>query len=142
MHTSDYISFICDVNVSSGWEYQWYKDGSDLKTNERVYKIPSAKTSHSGSYQCQVKRGKKTVFKSDKSRAVNLKIAGEFYSLVFTHCVLKQVISQLWLFVAERPKASIILLTGWSEVFSTDSLLLKCEVIENLNMSYTWNFTW
>ncbi|XP_047216558.1 hemicentin-1-like isoform X1 [Girardinichthys multiradiatus] len=113
MHTSDYISFTCHVNVSSGWNYVWYKDKNPIDTSGIVHNISSAKTSQSGSYQCQVKRGAKTMFWSENSQAVKLTIA-------------------------ERPKAGITLLTGWSEVFSTDSLVLQCDVDE----SNKWNYTW
>ncbi|MEQ2246816.1 hypothetical protein ILYODFUR_003118 [Ilyodon furcidens] len=113
MHTSDYISFTCHVNVSYGWKYVWYKDKNPIDTSGIVHNISSAKTSQSGSYQCQVKRGAKTTFWSEKSQAVKLTIA-------------------------ERPKAGITLLTGWSEVFSTDSLVLQCDVDESNNWNYTW----
>ncbi|MEQ2287244.1 hypothetical protein AMECASPLE_010418 [Ameca splendens] len=113
MHTSDYISFTCHVNVSTGWKYVWYKDKNPIDTSGIVHNISSAKTSQSGSYQCQVKRGAKTTFWSEKSPAVKLTIA-------------------------ERPKAGITLLTGWSEVFSTDSLVLQCDVDESNNWNYTW----
>lgn len=42
-------------------------------------------------------------------------------------------------FVPERPKANIVLLTTWSEVFSTDSLKLECDV---MGSSDSWNYTW
>lgn len=50
------------------------------------------------------------------------------------------VIHFLAAFLTERPKASIVLLTGWSDVFSTDSLILLCEVKESTHnwTSYTW----
>ncbi|XP_070825108.1 cell adhesion molecule CEACAM5 [Chaetodon trifascialis] len=114
MHTEDFISFYCHINVSSGWEYLWYKDDSLLTESGKNYNISSALTRNSGSYKCQTKRGTHTVFHSDQSQAVRLNIQ-------------------------ERPKAAIILLTGWSEVFSTDSLVLKCGVQESQD---TWNYTW
>lgn len=39
----------------------------------------------------------------------------------------------------ERPQADVSLLTGWSEVFSTDNLVLKCVVKES---EEAWNYTW
>lgn len=38
----------------------------------------------------------------------------------------------------ERPMADVSLLTGWSEVFSTDSLVLQCDV----ELHDEWNYTW
>lgn len=46
-------------------------------------------------------------------------------------------------YFAERPLAEIVLLTGWSEVFHTDSLVLSCEVTAELAEEGTrWNYTW
>lgn len=39
----------------------------------------------------------------------------------------------------ERPAVDIILLTGWSEVFSTDSLMLKCQVKDSGD---EWKYKW
>ncbi|XP_069543563.1 hemicentin-2 [Brachyistius frenatus] len=114
MHTGDSVSFSCHINVSSGWEYLWYKDGSPLDPFGNNYNISSVVTTHTGSYECQAKRGTDTIWHSEKSQAVRLD-------------------------VEERPQASIILLTGWSEVFSTDSLVLRCEVMKSSEM---WNYTW
>ncbi|XP_051280945.1 titin [Dicentrarchus labrax] len=112
MHTGDSASFSCHINVSSGWEYLWYKDGSQLTESQNNHTIPSVLTTHTGSYKCKTKRGD---FQSDPSQTISLDIK-------------------------ERPKADIILLTGWSEVFSTDSLVLKCGVEEN--QENMWNYTW
>ncbi|XP_070695542.1 basement membrane-specific heparan sulfate proteoglycan core protein [Pempheris klunzingeri] len=114
MHTGDSVSFSCHINVSSGWEYLWYKDGSLLHTFGKNHTITPVKTANTGSYTCQAKRGSNTVFQSDPSQAVRLDIK-------------------------ERPKAEIGLLTGWSEVFSTDSLVLRCVVQQSQD---TWNYTW
>uniref|UniRef100_A0A3B3YUG6 Ig-like domain-containing protein n=1 Tax=Poecilia mexicana TaxID=48701 RepID=A0A3B3YUG6_9TELE len=113
MHTGDRISFTCHVNVSSGWKYVWYKDSNPLKSSEDFHQIASAKTSDSGSYKCRVERQTPTTFSSE-SGDVELKID-------------------------ERPKANIVLLTSWSEVFSTDSLTLQCDV---MGSSDSWNYTW
>ncbi|KAK5923718.1 hypothetical protein CgunFtcFv8_000663 [Champsocephalus gunnari] len=111
MHTGDAVTFSCHVNVSSGWEYLWHKDNRPL--SEYNHTISSVVTTNT-SYQCQVKRGTNTAFLSDRSQAVGLE-------------------------VKERPKANIILLTGWSEVFSTDSLVLQCEMPKSQDL---WNYTW
>ncbi|XP_032376618.1 sialoadhesin [Etheostoma spectabile] len=114
MHTGDSVSFSCHINVSSGWEYLWYKDSNPLAVSGNNHTISSVVRTNTGSYQCKVKRGRDTVFFSDQSQAVRLDIE-------------------------ERPLAEIILVTGWSEVFSTDSLVLKCRVQESQD---TWNYTW
>ncbi|XP_070766286.1 uncharacterized protein [Enoplosus armatus] len=114
MYTGDSVSFSCHINVSSGWEYLWYKDDSPRPIFGKNHSITSVASSDTGSYNCQAKRGRTAVFHSDKSQAVSL-------------------------YIKERPKADIILLTGWSEVFSTDSLVLRCGVQDSPDM---WNFTW
>ncbi|XP_076734865.1 cell adhesion molecule CEACAM5 isoform X2 [Maylandia zebra] len=115
MHSEDSVSLNCHVNVSSGWTYLWYKDGSKLDLSGSKYNITSVATKDSGSYKCKVSRGTERVFYSSYSNKIKLN-------------------------VEERPKASIVLLTGWSDVFSTDSLSLKCEVKESTHnwMHYTW----
>uniref|UniRef100_A0A8C5D658 Titin-like n=1 Tax=Gouania willdenowi TaxID=441366 RepID=A0A8C5D658_GOUWI len=114
MHTGDSVSFSCHVNVSSGWQYLWFKD-SEILTSEgnNHTTIGSVVTTSSGSYQCQVKRGTNDAYYSAQSQWMKLD-------------------------VKERPQAAITLLTGWSEVFSTDSLVLDCTVDD----SNEWNYTW
>ncbi|KAK5863617.1 hypothetical protein PBY51_000637 [Eleginops maclovinus] len=114
MYSGDEVTFSCHINVSSGWEYLWHKDGSPLASSGYSRTIHSVRTTESGSYQCQVKRRNITDFLSDRSKAVKL-------------------------VVRERPQPNIILLTGWSEVFSTDSLVLQCGMPESQD---TWNYTW
>ncbi|XP_068180932.1 obscurin-like protein 1 isoform X2 [Antennarius striatus] len=116
MHTGDPVSFSCHINISTGWEYLWYKDDNQLVESGNNYTITSLLTKDSGSYKCQTKRGRSTVFYSDQSQTARLN-------------------------VEERPKADIILMTGWSEAFSTDSLVLSCSVPES-QLSWNWNYTW
>ncbi|XP_018541401.1 titin isoform X1 [Lates calcarifer] len=113
MYTEDSVFFSCHINVSSGWEYLWYKNGAQLSQSGNSHNI-SLQTKDTGSYTCQARRGTDTVFLSDQSQQVVLD-------------------------VKERPQAKIILLTGWSEVFSTDSLVLQCAVQDSQD---TWNYTW
>lgn len=114
MHTGDSISFNCTVSQSSGWQYIWYRNASPLQESGNILNITSAVITDSGAYTCgAVRRG---------TKSYNTEISQP---------------SQLG--IAERPSAGIILLTGWSEVFSTDSLMLKCEVKGSQDQ---WNFTW
>ncbi|XP_035864206.1 carcinoembryonic antigen-related cell adhesion molecule 5-like isoform X4 [Sander lucioperca] len=110
MHTGDSVSFSCHINVSSGWEYLWYRDDNQLVVSGNNHTISSVLRTNTGSYHCKVKRGIYAV----QSQAVKLDIE-------------------------ERPLAYITLLTGWSEVFSTDSLVLRCRVLESQDI---WNYTW
>ncbi|XP_030278896.1 obscurin [Sparus aurata] len=114
MHTGDKVTFSCHINVSTGWKYLWFKDDIPLAEPGANHSITSVLTKNAGSYKCQTKRGNTGVFHSSQSQVVKLT-------------------------VEERPKAEIILLTGWSEVFSTDTLLLNCGV---QNSQDSWNYTW
>ncbi|XP_027144315.1 hemicentin-1 [Larimichthys crocea] len=115
LHTGDSVTFSCHINVSTGWEYLWYKDGVKLDESGNNHTISSVLTKDTGKYKCQTKRGRNTLtLNSEVTEAVNLNIK-------------------------ERPQADVSLLTGWSEVFSTDNLVLKCVVKES---EEAWNYTW
>ncbi|KAM9752169.1 Fc receptor-like protein 5 isoform 4-T4 [Menidia menidia] len=111
MHTEDWVSLSCHINVSSGWDYMWFKDESSLVSSGNTHNISSVVVSDSGSYKCQVKRG--NVFKPTQSEAIAIKIE-------------------------ERPQAEIILQTKWLDAFATDSLALKCEVKDENSWNFTW----
>ncbi|KAM7404777.1 hypothetical protein PAMP_012091 [Pampus punctatissimus] len=114
MFTGEQVSFTCGITVSSGWEYEWYKDSTLLVETSNKYLISPVGQTDSGSYTCKAKRGSDKLFYTDSSQVKHLEFK-------------------------ERPRAVILPLTGWSEVFSTDSLVLKCEVEESQD---TWNYTW
>ncbi|XP_077585900.1 hemicentin-1 [Stigmatopora nigra] len=115
LHTGDTVSYSCHINVSFGWEYMWFKDDTQLSESGKNYKISSVVKTNTGSYKCQaVRRQTTTIFKTEQSQPLKLQ-------------------------VEERPSANINVLTGWSEVFATDSLELKCEVEGN---ETKWNYTW
>jgi len=76
MHTGDSVSFSCGSNVSTGWDYMWFKNDNLLVTSGDNHSISSALTTDSGSYKCQAKRGEHTVLESNQSESVDLKISG------------------------------------------------------------------
>lgn len=82
MHTGDTASFFCHINVSSGWQYRWYKDDQPLPDTESTYSIHSLSTSHSASYKCQVRRG--ADFKED-SQAMKLEVDGQYLFTSSSH---------------------------------------------------------
>ncbi|XP_034028369.1 carcinoembryonic antigen-related cell adhesion molecule 5 isoform X2 [Thalassophryne amazonica] len=114
MYTEESVSFSCHANASHGWEYEWYKDGKELSVSGNHHKINVTVESHSGSYKCRARRYGTKVFLTDYSQDIKLHIQA-------------------------RPRVDISLLTGWSEVFSTDSLVLRCEVSGSQDQ---WNYTW
>ncbi|XP_075139661.1 Fc receptor-like protein 5 [Leptodactylus fuscus] len=56
--TSEQITMTCDVGstIGEGMDYIWYRDSEEVY-NGKSYIIQKAKTSHSGSYQCQSRPG-------------------------------------------------------------------------------------
>lgn len=143
MHTGDPVTFSCHINVSTGWKYLWFKDDIPLAESGANHTITSVLTKNTGSYKCQTKRGNTAVFHSNQTQAVKLNVEGTFLFTSLSYysvCACSECVYQRFYCVStERPKAEIILLTGWSEVFSTDTLLLKCGVQNSQDL---WNYTW
>lgn len=56
MYVGENVTFTCNVGVSWGWEYQWFKDGREIpKTNETIsIHLSSA---DKGKYSCMAFRG-------------------------------------------------------------------------------------
>ncbi|KAL1020477.1 hypothetical protein UPYG_G00000540 [Umbra pygmaea] len=120
MYVGEKVSFSCGVNESSGWQYVWYKDSQRTQlpnpaSSQTTYTISSAGLKDSGTYWCRATRGK-TPFYSEYSKAVLLE-------------------------VKVRPWAVVTLETGWEEVWSTNSLVLKCDVRGSPD-NETWNYIW
>ncbi|KAM6976572.1 V-set and immunoglobulin domain-containing protein 10-like 2 [Aplochiton taeniatus] len=117
MYAEETLVLGCAVNISSGWEYLWYKDQQDTPvTNTGVsYAIGSATLTHKGTYRCRARRGKPP-FYTEYSEIQSLDIQ-------------------------RRPWARLTLETGWTEVFTTESLALRCDV-EGSPEGFLWNYTW
>lgn len=147
IYTEDSVSLSCQINISSGWEFLWFKDDHQFAESTSNHTVKSAVTGNSGAYGCKVKRGSSTVFESE-SLLTNFTVKG--VCLCVCLCVSLTLLYSLYVHMEvvvipvlfsgspERPMAHVSLLTGWSEVFSTDSLVLQCEV-ETTN---EWNYTW
>lgn len=56
MYVGETVNFNCKVDVSSGWEYQWHKDGIELSTTSESNSIRLA-LSDRGKYWCKATRG-------------------------------------------------------------------------------------
>ncbi|KAG9335781.1 hypothetical protein JZ751_003693, partial [Albula glossodonta] len=83
------------------------------RTEGSSYTISSAALSHSGEYWCRAARGR-----------------GPFYS---------EYSNSVTLDISARPQAVVSIETGWTEIFTSDSLTLRCEVP---GISAEWNYTW
>lgn len=69
------ISFTCNVDVISGWKYQWYKDGGKISdSSSNTHTIASLKPSDKGQYHCKVQRGKGPLYESNKK---SVEVAGK-----------------------------------------------------------------
>ncbi|KAG7472128.1 hypothetical protein MATL_G00105290 [Megalops atlanticus] len=122
IYTGERVTLSCGFGGDpAGWEYLWYKDtqGAALpntdssRTDGSSYTISSAALSHSGKYWCQAGRGRE-LFQSQCSDSLMLNISA-------------------------HSQAVLILATGWTEIFTTDSLTLRCEI---QGISAEWNYTW
>ncbi|XP_056443473.1 hemicentin-1-like isoform X2 [Gadus chalcogrammus] len=114
MYAKESIKFSCKVSTSSGWEFHWFKDSAKLPNQGENYTIPSASSVNAGAHRCRATRGQEPPFTTEDSNTISIS-------------------------VEVRPRATVTLLTGWSEVFSADRLDLKCEVHGSED---TWNYTW
>lgn len=79
MHTGDSVSFICHINVSSGWEFVWDKDGVELDDSGNNHTVTSVVMANAGSYKCKAKRGTNVVLYSEQSQAITLRIEGKLF---------------------------------------------------------------
>lgn len=77
MHTEDPVSFLCHINISTGWEFLWYKDDSSLTVPGNNLTISSVSVKNTGSYKCQTRRGTSLIFFSDYSPTINLTVEGK-----------------------------------------------------------------
>lgn len=69
------VYFECQVKLSSGWEYIWYKDGKQITVNS-PFSIPSAASFDNGTYKCMARRTK-TMYETNFSEERVLSIFGE-----------------------------------------------------------------
>ncbi|KAI1893053.1 hypothetical protein AGOR_G00139920 [Albula goreensis] len=122
VYTGERVTLSCGFGGDpAGWEYLWYKDtqGAALpntdssRTDGSSYTISSAALSHSGQYWCRAARGRDP-FHSNYSDSVVLSIIA-------------------------HPLTVVTMETGWTEIFTSGSVTLRCEV---KGISAEWNYTW
>lgn len=59
MYVGETVNFTCKVDVASGWEYRWYKDG-EVRTDTSETISLHLDLSHVGRYSCEATRSKMT----------------------------------------------------------------------------------
>ncbi|XP_036388758.1 uncharacterized protein LOC118780404 [Megalops cyprinoides] len=77
-------------------------------------------------------------FRGDPNNTLNLHLSHVLYCPVFLYIIFNTFRCKIC-DVAARPQAVLILETGWTEIFTTDSLILRCEI---QGISAEWNYTW
>ncbi|XP_035761493.1 basement membrane-specific heparan sulfate proteoglycan core protein [Neolamprologus brichardi] len=112
MFPGEAITFNCNVDVSSGWEYLWYNDENQISgVNTKSYTINSVTTQNSGQYYC---KGKRDQFLTDQSESTTLN-------------------------VTDPPTPALQLQTAWENVFEDEAVEFHCHVVGS---SPGWTFTW
>ncbi|XP_041925100.1 basement membrane-specific heparan sulfate proteoglycan core protein-like isoform X2 [Alosa sapidissima] len=115
------VTFRCDIpgELPSEWRYRWRKDGQKVKPDSagetNIYRITVADQSHSGKYTCTGLR------KSD----YKFSLASESVTLT----------------VSERPQAVPILTPKDMEIFSGESVSLRC-LIQDGEAVGDWKYSW
>lgn len=88
VYAGETLSFECKVEISSGWEYHWYKDNTTLQVSGSSFKISSASSSNNGNYMCMAKRDK-SMYHTEHSDGQNLQISGEPMEMIlYWHVVM------------------------------------------------------
>ncbi|XP_062849675.1 Fc receptor-like protein 5 [Trichomycterus rosablanca] len=64
--TGETVTLRCDIQDGgvSPWQYSWYKDGSDVSSNQE-YRISGVGVTHAGSYTCKGRSGSRSTHISD-----------------------------------------------------------------------------
>lgn len=55
MYVGELVNFTCNVDVSSGWDYEWLKDGTFLHVTGNTISIPLGPLD-GGKYSCRATR--------------------------------------------------------------------------------------
>ncbi|XP_062371970.1 Fc receptor-like protein 5 [Sardina pilchardus] len=118
LFTGDSVTLRCELGVSSGLVFYWYRDTqtSDpvAQTDGDSYSISSVKDSDGGQYWCRAGRGD-PVYYTQYNDGVEIT-------------------------VTERPKPIITLKSNWTEFFSGEKVSLRCD-IKSGEIS-DWEYSW
>ncbi|XP_063042494.1 basement membrane-specific heparan sulfate proteoglycan core protein-like [Engraulis encrasicolus] len=109
------ITLTCQLE-SDGWQFYFYKttpDSPPVSVSELYsYSISSAKVSDGGQYWCRAGRG-------------------DYY----THYS-----NPVWVNVTERPKPVVTSLSNWTQVFSGETVTLRCDI--HSQEIQKWEYSW
>lgn len=76
LYIGELLVFQCELQLSTGWEYSWFKDGRELPVKSSNYSIHNASLSDSGTYDCMAIRNR-TMYKTKHSVGRMLYVSGE-----------------------------------------------------------------
>lgn len=76
VYTGESVSFSCKVELTSGWEYSWFKDGVKQSIKSNIFTISAVSLSDSGTYDCMATRNK-TMYETMHSDKRILQVSGE-----------------------------------------------------------------
>lgn len=75
LYMGEPMSYECKVDISSGWSYDWHKNGTLILSNQSLH-INNLSWSNSGTYKCIAKRNKAS-FSTEFSEQRTLPLYGE-----------------------------------------------------------------
>lgn len=81
MFLGESVNFSCHINVSSGWNYEWYKDDTFLSESSNIYSKSAVEITDDGQYKCRAKRSNNQPFVTDFSQDIDLEVQGKFLFL-------------------------------------------------------------
>lgn len=84
MYIGETVTLRCGVNVSSGWEYVWFRNGNELGAKGN-YTLNSPNQLDGGQYTCRAQRGESPVF-TEESEPVTLQFSGTHQNLPSRPC--------------------------------------------------------
>lgn len=132
MFPGESVTFQCVMDISTGWDYQWYHNDKQIQGSlENTFRIISLTMSDSGQYDCKAKRGHNP-FYTQRSETSMLEVSGKLDTWLdglFVTCrsPFFIVLTAIRL-TSEPPTPSMKLRTPWSDVFQMESVELSCDV--------------
>ncbi|XP_072571143.1 Fc receptor-like protein 5 isoform X2 [Paramormyrops kingsleyae] len=114
--TTENVTLRCDAQGGSAeWEYKWYRDQQEIPKYEAgdKYRILSVTRSDTGQYTCRGQHRNRTVF-SEMSDDISITVSA-------------------------LPKAVLTLESGWTEIFITENVTLRCDLQVG---SAEWEYKW
>lgn len=89
MYVGEIVTFTCNVDVSWGWEYEWWKDGTPILETNKTISIHLS-SSNKGIYSCLATRGENTL--STVSERIAQDVLGRYRNSVISVSVPKSLI--------------------------------------------------